>query len=97
MNVIIKRIQPTYDCGIEVDGTPLMLKSISKNDFEYLSSLEKNAKITDIYKFVEKILNKNTAGIVIPAEEVDKLDYTTVAELLRGYTAFLKGFSHDPN
>lgn len=97
MNVIINRKQPTYDCGITVDGTPLMLTAVSKNDFDALTNLGKNSKLTDVYEFVGKILNKNTEHIVIPQEDVDALDYITVAELLKGYTSFLRGFSSDPN
>ena len=97
MNIIIKRNQPTYDTGLEVDGTPIKVRSISKNDYEFMLTLTKGAKIADVYQFIGIILNKNDAGIVFPQEEVDKLDYQTVADLLRGYTSFLKGFASDPN
>ena len=97
MNVIISRNQPTYDSGLEVEGQKLVLTSISKNDFDALADLGKDNKLDGAYAFVFKILNKNTAGIVLTQEEVNQIDYITVANLLKGYTAFLKGFGADPN
>lgn len=97
MNVIITFEQPTYDTGIKVDGVLLECGSITKNEYDKLKKLRKGADLNDIYNFVGIILNKNTAGIPIPQEEVDKLDFLTIKSILAGYTSFLGGYSSDPN
>lgn len=103
--ITITRKKPTYESGIEKDGTPLTLIPASKNTFtdimETAASFSGNGsnqeKISGMYRLLAVIMNNNTAGIAVTAEELEEIDPVTAATIIKEYTAFMKGLHKDPN
>lgn len=93
--------RPTYDSGIDYNGERLYLLPAAKRDFEKIQSLGADMSsgntVERVYTLAEMILNLNTIGAQVSAEDVAALDIISVKTLIQGYTAFLGGLKKDPN
>ncbi|MGN1410289.1 MAG: hypothetical protein ACI4XJ_08940 [Eubacteriales bacterium] len=103
--ITITRKKPIYESGIAKDGTPLNLIPASKKTFTEITETAANfakdgssaEKINDMYKLLAVIMNNNTAGIDVTAEELEEIDPVTAATIIKEYTAFMRGLQKDPN
>ena len=103
--ITITRKKPTYESAIEKDGTPLNLIPASKNTFTEITETAANfqkggsgiEKINEMYKLLAVIMNNNTAGITLTAEELEEIDPMTAASIIKEYTAFMRGLHENPN
>ena len=82
---------PTLEIEL-LSGEQIHVLPATKRTIDRMTDFDpKNRDMGDMYKILAEILSYNREGITVAEEDLTDVPMPTIAEIMREYTAFIKG------